>query len=91
MEVMHHVHDNQHEQLSREYDDLIDPCRTDSILQLLDKDSFCAKQILSSLIMVGVLLSYTLVLRLELQYRMPTITAKNIYFNTSMRSWISSM
>ena len=53
MEVMHHVHDNQHEELSREYDDLMDPGRTDSILRLLDKDSFSAKHILSSLFMVG--------------------------------------
>ena len=53
MEVMHHVHDNQHEELSREYDDLMDPGRTDSILHLLDTDSFHAKHILSSLFMVS--------------------------------------
>ena len=54
MEVMYRQHDNQHDQLSGEYDELMKANRGDSVLRLLEKElnTFDSQQVLSSLFMV---------------------------------------
>ena len=57
MEIMFHQHVSHHDQLSREYDELMKPTNPGtSILGQLEKvlnDPFDAKQVLSSLLIVG--------------------------------------
>ena len=56
---MYHQHDNQHDQLSGEYDELMKASHGDSVLRLLEKElnPFDAKQVLSSLFTVNLICS----------------------------------